>query len=60
MLEEGIDKGGFGTGRTIMSDSLIACQPRILEPSKPKPSVNESSLISLTGTENAARGPENP
>jgi len=38
------------TGWRSMSLSLIACQPRILEPSKPWPSVNNPSLSSAMGT----------
>jgi hypothetical protein len=33
-----------GSGTSSMSDALIGCQPRIDEPSRPKPSSNESSL----------------
>src|SRR6478672_3146982 len=33
-----------GSGMSSMSEALIGCQPRIDEPSSPKPSSNESSL----------------
>src|SRR4051812_43696059 len=33
-----------GSGTSNMSEALIGCQPRIDEPSSPKPSSNESSL----------------
>src|SRR5207248_7064894 len=38
-----------GCGRTSMSDSLIATQPRIEEPSKPRPSSKVLSLIASEG-----------
>ena len=38
-----------GCGTTSMSLSLIACQPRMLEPSKPRPSSNTSSSSLFTG-----------
>src|SRR6476659_1944882 len=37
-----------GSGITSMSEALIAFQPRILEPSKPRPSVKMSSLYSVS------------
>ena len=37
-----------GSGITSMSLALITFQPRMLEPSKPKPSVKMSSLYSLS------------
>src|SRR6266849_5533283 len=37
-LQNGSRKAVSGCGITSMSDSLIACQPRIEEPSKPRPS----------------------
>src|SRR5262249_47275348 len=37
-----------GSGITSMSDALIAFQPRMLEPSKPSPSVKISSLYSVS------------
>src|SRR6266550_4411312 len=33
-----------GSGMSSMSEALIGCQPRIDEPSRPKPSSNDSSL----------------
>ena len=39
----------LGSGTTSMSDSLIACQPRMDEPSKPKPSSKMSSVSSASG-----------
>src|SRR6266705_2796011 len=38
-----------GSGTSSMSLSLMAAQPRILDPSMPKPSSNELSLNSLIG-----------
>ena len=38
-----------GSGISSMSDSLIPCQPRIEEPSKPRPSSNADSSNALTG-----------
>ena len=38
-----------GCGTTSMSLSLIACQPRMLEPSKPRPSSKTSSSSLLDG-----------
>ena len=38
-----------GCGTTSMSLSLIACQPRTLEPSKPRPSSKTSSVSLSTG-----------
>src|SRR5204862_4443684 len=38
----------FGSGITSMSDALITFQPRMLDPSKPSPSVKMSSLYSLS------------
>ena len=37
-LQNGSMKAVSGTGTTSMSDSLMASQPRMLEPSKPRPS----------------------
>ena len=39
----------FGSGMISMSDSLIACQPRIDDPSKPKPSSKLSSSSMAIG-----------
>src|SRR5271165_4815684 len=36
-----------GSGMRVMSDSLIALQPAIEEPSKPRPSANASSSTSV-------------
>jgi hypothetical protein len=38
----------LGSGMTSMSEALITFQPRILEPSKPRPSVKMSSLYSVS------------
>src|SRR6266480_877980 len=38
----------LGSGMTSMSDALITFQPRMLDPSKPSPSVKMSSLYSLS------------
>jgi hypothetical protein len=60
-LEERVDFGGGRIGITSMSLALMGCQPRMLEPSKPKPSSKLPSSSSLMGTlKNAARCPENP
>src|ERR1041385_5342835 len=40
----------LGSGMTSMSLAWIGCQPRIEEPSKPRPSSNTASSISLGGT----------
>src|ERR1035437_6099544 len=40
----------FGSGITSMSLAWIGCQPRIEEPSNPRPSSNTASSISLGGT----------
>jgi hypothetical protein len=50
MLRVGTSRKGsiqavLGSGTMYMSDSLIAFQPRILDPSKGSPSVKVSSLI---------------
>src|SRR5205814_3766242 len=37
-----------GSGMTSISEALITFQPRILEPSKPRPSVKISSLYSVS------------
>ena len=37
-----------GSGITSMSEALMAFQPRMLEPSKPRPSVKMSSLYSVS------------
>ena len=50
-------KAVSGTGLTSMSDSLIACQPRMLEPSNPRPSSKVSSSISRGGTEKCCQRP---
>src|ERR1044072_1046442 len=38
----------LGSGMTSMSEALITFQPRMLEPSKPRPSVKMSSLYSVS------------
>src|SRR6266487_6199345 len=38
----------LGSGMTSMSDALITFQARMLDPSKPSPSVKMSSLYSLS------------
>ena len=40
-----------------MSDSLIACQPRMLEPSKPRPSSNMPASNSSAGIEKCCQVP---
>src|SRR5256885_2784495 len=39
------------SGMINMSDALIGCQPRIEEPSKPKPSSKHASVSRWTGTD---------
>src|SRR5438552_15610839 len=46
---EWIDEGGVRVGMASMSLASMLFQPRMLEPSKPRPSVKESSLSSLMG-----------
>src|SRR5262249_808291 len=48
-LQNGSMKADSGTGITSMSDSLIACQPRIDEPSKPRPSSKTDSSRASAG-----------
>jgi hypothetical protein len=47
----------FGSGTINMSLSLIACQPRIEEPSKPRPFSKMLSSISLIGYEQCCHWP---
>src|SRR5215472_10216775 len=47
--KNGSIKAVDGSGTINMSLSLIACQPRIDEPSKPRPSSNTPSVISDIG-----------
>src|SRR3954462_7075733 len=44
MLQNGSMRAVPGSGTISMSEALIGCQPRIDEPSRPKPSSNDSSL----------------
>src|SRR6185295_15602306 len=46
-----------GCGTTSMSLSLIACQPRMLEPSKPSPFSNTSSSSLLAGIVKCCQSP---
>ena len=46
-----------GSGTTIMSLSLMACHPRMLEPSKPSPSSKMSGVTSLIGIEKCCQVP---
>ena len=46
-----------GSGMTSMSDSLIACQPRMLEPSNPRPSSNMSASNLSAGIEKCCQVP---
>src|SRR5438093_7294630 len=48
-LQNGSRKAVSGTGSTSMSDSLIACQPRMDEPSKPRPSSKTASSRASAG-----------
>src|SRR3972149_9808985 len=46
-----------GSGTTSISLAWIGCQPRMLEPSKPSPSSNISSLSSEMGIEKCCQLP---
>ena len=46
-----------GSGTTIMSLAWIACQPRMLDPSKPSPSSKISGTTWLTGIEKCCHVP---
>jgi hypothetical protein len=46
-----------GSGTASMSETLIACQPRIEEPSKPTPSLNVSSSQDSIGNEQCCHDP---
>src|SRR5579863_15855 len=46
---KGSKKAVFGSGTASMSLSLIACQPRMLEPSNPEPSSKSFSVNSIVG-----------
>src|SRR5271166_2744738 len=48
-LQKGSIKAVSATGTTSMSDSLMATQPRILEPSKPRPSSKVCSSRASAG-----------
>src|SRR6266849_9707216 len=48
-LQNGSRKEVSGTGKTSMSDSLMACQPRMDEPSKPRPSSKTPSSRASAG-----------
>src|SRR3989442_997912 len=48
-LQNGSMKAVSATGMTSMSDSLMACQPRMLEPSKPSPSSKTDSSRASAG-----------
>src|SRR5437773_2445259 len=49
MAQKGSMKAVFGSGMASMSDASIDFQPRMEEPSKPKPSSKTSSLSSAIG-----------
>jgi hypothetical protein len=53
----GSTKAVVGTGTSSMSLSLIACQPRMLEPSKPRPSSKVSSSSLATGIVKCCQAP---
>src|SRR5574341_1022203 len=48
--QNGSSTAVLGSGITSMSLAWMGCQPRIEEPSKPRPSSNTASSISLGGT----------
>src|SRR5205809_3615900 len=47
--QNGSMKAEAGSGRASMSEASMDFQPRMLEPSKPRPSAKEPSLSSLRG-----------
>ena len=55
---KGSTKALPGTGTSSMSLSLIACQPRMLEPSKPSPSSKTSSSSLPTGMVKCCQAPK--
>src|SRR5208283_3511993 len=57
LAANGSMKAVAGSGKTSMSDELIALQPRIDEPSKPRPSVKTDSVSSETGTAKCCQVP---
>src|SRR6266567_2673584 len=56
-LQNGSTNAVSGTGSTSMSDSLIACQPRIDEPSKPSPSSKTPSSRASAGMVKCCHSP---
>src|SRR3989304_1457591 len=56
-LQNGSSTAVSGCGTTSMSLSLMACQPRMLEPSKPSPSSNTSSSSLSTGIVKCCHNP---
>ena len=57
ILQNGSRTAVSGCGTTSMSLSLIACQPRMLDPSKPSPSSNTSSSSLSTGIVKCCHSP---
>ncbi len=57
ILQNGSSTAVSGWGTTSMSLSLIACQPRMLEPSKPRPSSKTSSSSLSTGMVKCCQSP---
>src|SRR5713226_2284596 len=56
-LQNGSMNAVSATGMTSMSDSLIACQPRMLEPSKPRPSSKTASSRASAGIVKCCQSP---
>jgi hypothetical protein len=54
---KGSTKAVVGSGTRSMSLSLIACQPRMLEPSNPRPSAKVSSSSLVTGIVKCCQAP---
>src|SRR4029079_5485407 len=55
---KGSMKAVFGSGMASMSEASMLFQPRMLEPSKPKPSSKTSSGNSLNGTVKCCQVPK--
>src|SRR5262249_33578022 len=56
--QKGSMKAVAGSGMASMSEASMDFQPRILDPSNPKPSLNESSLSSSMGQEKCCQVPK--
>src|SRR5678809_582734 len=56
--QKGSMKAVAGSGIASMSEASMLFQPRMLDPSKPKPSANTSSLSSSMGQEKCCQVPK--